>query len=204
MSEIEFPLTHEWLSLSHAEATEDARTWAVDSLASLAFDAGAERDALLAHLEAVAAHFLEGGGVGCLLLVPDGRLPVRALVRIDAIDGPSTQDEFRARCDEMIPPAPWLVDPVAVRTEDTEAGPATRMRVRFADPASAAAPARESVFWSWWFADVPETVVASVAFTDVVDSACWLDEVERVVAGARRTDGPVASPSGMPDGDYVG
>ena len=207
MAALHFPLTHEWLHLPHEQAVGDSRAWAAASVERLSGfrDSPLDRGAVAAfteHLDAVARHYARVGGLGCLLLVPDGIPPVRAMVRIESFGAPATGEELRTQCEALMPPTSWLVDPIEVSTVDSTAGPVLRMHVRTADPARRAAAVRDTFYWCWWFADVPETVLASAAFASVADSALWIEATEQMVLTVERADGPLAARGVLSDGAY--
>lgn len=206
---LRFPVGSEWLALSQVRAMTDLQGWAEASVAKLVAARGRslkpkDAEPLVVHLVGVGEHYLKVGGTGCLLHVPDGVLPVRAMVRIETYEGPDNAADFRKQCELLVPEMSWLVDPVGVSSMETAAGTATRIQTRIADPEQKDAVVRDTVFYSWWFADLPETILATVAFTEVADTARYLPAVDAVIAGIERVDGAPSVAGSMPEGDYTG
>lgn len=198
-----FADTDEWLTLSQVQAVTDLGAWARAAAERFA-PRRRDRQDLTTYFRRLGEHYLEVGGTGCLFLLPGGRAPVRAMVRLETFSGPGTAQEAREQVELLFPPIEWLVDPVAVTSLATGAGPASRLHLRFADPGSDATSVRETVLNLWWFADVPETMLLSVAFADADEAAQWLGHVDALALTAGRTNGPPAAETGQRDGDYVG
>lgn len=202
---MQFPLDHQWLALPQDQALGHRRAWAVDAVQSLNTKGAdiAVLEPLVAHLEAVADHYLKVGGLGCLLLLPDGRLPVRAMVRLESFAGPADVVGFREQCDLLMPPMSWLVDPVEVSAIDSTAGPVTRLHVRTADPGLDVAPVRDDLYWLWWFPQDPSTYLASASFADVTDAALFAQIIEETLVLGVRDDGARSTAGELPEGAYA-
>jgi len=199
-----FPSADQWLTLSQAEAVTDLVSWARSAAQRFAPDPNADLQNLVTYFRRLGEQYLRVGGTGCLFLLPDGRLPVQALVRLETFSGPTTAQDAREQAELLFPPVEWLVDPVAAATLATGAGPATRLHVRFADPDADDAAVRDTVYYLWWFEEVPETLLLSVAFEDADLAAQLIGHVDTLAVAAARTDGPQARSTGQVDGDYLG
>lgn len=204
-----FPTGPDWLALSQVQAMTDLEAWARASVAARTGKPGkpvkpSKAEPLVTYLMALGENYLRVGGTGCLFHVRDGVLQVGAMLRLETYEGPSSAADFRRQCELMIPETAWLVDPVSVSQVETAAGPATRLHVRFADPRETDAVVRDTVYWSWWFPDLPETVLASAAFANTADAAAYLPAFDGEVLAFERADGPPAEAGTMPEGDYVG
>lgn len=203
-----FPLTDDWLQLTQTDAVGHRRAWATRAVDELAERTGEGKarghEPYIAHLEAIADHYVQLGGLGCLLLTPEAQLPVKEMVRLELFAGPADDEGWQRQCELFLPPHAWLLDPVSVTKVATGAGEATRIEVRAADPDEEAAPVRHNVTWLWWLRDVPQTFMASVALAHVSEAPRWLPEIDRMMASALRPDGTTAAPGVMPTGDYAG
>ena len=199
-----FPSADQWLTLSQTEAVTDLVSWASSAAQRFAPDPNADLQNLVTYFRRLGEQYLRVGGTGCLFLLPDGQLPVQALARLETFNGPTSAQAAREQVELLFPPGEWLVDPVTAVTLATGAGPATHLHVRFADPDAADAVVRETVYYMWWFEEVPETLMLSVAFENADLAVQLLGHVDSLAVAATRTNGPQAQSIGHFDDNYIG
>lgn len=99
------------------------------------------------HLEAVAEHYLDVGGVGCLLLVYGAVMPLRAVVRVEIFSAPDDEEGLLRTTEVLLPPAGLAARPGRRAGGRGRGRPCKWVYIRTADPAVDAAVVQDTVSW---------------------------------------------------------